>query len=105
FAEAFAERSRIARGGIGRPNVDEADDRHRRLLRARRERPGGRRTAEQCDELAPLHSITSSARNSIACENSSPSVFAVFRMLTVGKRVGRPQGKSSGFQRRAIRLT
>src|SRR5262249_6554071 len=35
----------------------------RRLLRARRKRPD-RRAAEQSDELAPLHSITSSARAS-----------------------------------------
>ena len=35
-----------------------------RLLRARRERPRGRRAAEQRDELAPPHSITSSARAS-----------------------------------------
>src|SRR6266404_2248532 len=34
----------------------------RRLLRARRERPRGRCAAESQDELAPLHSITSSAR-------------------------------------------
>ena len=53
FVEALAERSGIARGGLGRPGVDEADDRHRRLLRARRERPR-RRAAEQRDELAPL---------------------------------------------------
>jgi len=33
------------------------------LLRARRERPS-RRAAEQRDEVAPLHSITSSARAS-----------------------------------------
>ena len=35
-----------------------------RLLRARRERPRHRRAAEQRDEFAPLHSITSSARAS-----------------------------------------
>jgi hypothetical protein len=29
------------------------------LLRARRKRPSGCRAAEQADELAPLHSITS----------------------------------------------
>ena len=34
------------------------------LLRARRERPRRRRAAEQRDELAPFHSITSSARAS-----------------------------------------
>jgi hypothetical protein len=32
--------------------VKEPDHRHRCLLRARRERPRGRRTAEQCDEVA-----------------------------------------------------
>src|SRR5215831_4592789 len=35
---------------------------HSRLLRPRRERPRRRRAADECDELAPLHSITSSAR-------------------------------------------
>jgi hypothetical protein len=35
---------------------------HRGLLRARRERPRSRRAAEERDERAPLHSITSSAR-------------------------------------------
>src|SRR5215471_2806107 len=34
------------------------------LLRARRERPRGRRAAQQRDELAALHSITSSAMES-----------------------------------------
>jgi hypothetical protein len=37
--------------------VDEADDRHRRLLRPRRERPGSRSAAEQRDELTPFHLI------------------------------------------------
>jgi hypothetical protein len=32
------------------------------LLRARSERPCGCRAAEQCDELAPFHSMTSSVR-------------------------------------------
>jgi hypothetical protein len=42
--------------------VEKTDAPERRLLlRARRERPRCR-TAEQCDELAPVHSITSSAR-------------------------------------------
>jgi hypothetical protein len=41
--------------------------RHRRLLRARRERPRGRRAAEQRDEIAApqlveLHSISNSPR-------------------------------------------
>src|SRR5215475_3468641 len=38
-----------------------SDHRRRWLLRPRRERPRGRRAAEQRDELAPPHSITSLA--------------------------------------------
>ena len=55
FVEAFAERGRKARGGIGRPVSDKPDHRHRRLLRARSERPRYRHTAEKRDELASLH--------------------------------------------------
>ena len=40
---------------IRRRAVEEPDHRHRRLLRARRERPRDRRAAEQRDELAPPH--------------------------------------------------
>src|SRR5262249_21261267 len=43
--------------------VDKADKRDG-LLRARRERPRCRRAADKGDELAPFHSITSSARAS-----------------------------------------
>jgi len=42
--------------------AQEPDDRPAWLLRARRERPRGCRAAEQRDELAARHSITSSAR-------------------------------------------
>ena len=55
FVEAFAERGRKARGGIGRPVSDKPDYRQRRLLRARGERPRRRRTAEKGDELASSH--------------------------------------------------
>src|SRR5262250_3198868 len=48
-----------------------------RLLRPRRERPRCR-AAEQRDELAPSHSITSSARPSTEAGSSRPSAFAVF---------------------------
>jgi hypothetical protein len=37
--------------------IDESDHRHDRLLRARRERPRGRRAAKNCDELAALQLI------------------------------------------------
>src|SRR5262249_52428977 len=46
---------------LGRCRIEEPDPRHRRLLRPRRERPSRRSAAEECDELAARHSITSSA--------------------------------------------
>src|SRR5262245_4239610 len=48
-------------------------------LRARRERPS-RCAAEQCDELAAPHSITSSARASTVAGTSRPSALAVLRL-------------------------
>src|SRR5262249_34103701 len=64
IAQALAERSRIVPGGIRRPAVEKSDDRHRRRLRAGRERPCCR-AAEQRYELPPfqlieLHSIPAS---------------------------------------------
>src|SRR5215813_2026944 len=57
-------------------------DGNRRLLRARRQRPRGRRAAEQSNELAALHSITSSARASSVGGTSRPSALAVVRSMT-----------------------
>jgi hypothetical protein len=59
-------------GGLGwRPTAQEPDHRQRWLLRMHRERPRNGRAAEQRDELAPLHSITSSARASSVGGTSS----------------------------------
>src|SRR5262249_48074126 len=52
------------------------------LLRARRERPRHSRAAENRDELAPLHSITSSASASSLSGILRPSAFAVLRLIT-----------------------
>ena len=95
-------------GGMSRPSVallpsrvraQEPDGRQlRRLLRARRERPR-RRAAKKRDELAPSHSITSSARASSIGGISRPSAFAVLRLITArtwsapareGRQVSRP---------------
>src|SRR5262249_12378393 len=51
------------------------------LLPARRERTRGRRAAEKRDELAALHSITSSARASTVEGISRPSALAVLRLI------------------------
>src|SRR5262245_30237404 len=62
FVKASMERGDNACRVAGPPAANEPDHRHRRLLCARRERPR-RRAAEQRDELASPHSITSSARS------------------------------------------
>src|ERR1700745_2610637 len=49
---------------------------------ARRERPRGRRAADERDELAALHSITSSARASSVGGTVRPGAFAVLRLIT-----------------------
>jgi hypothetical protein len=46
FAQAAAERCNHARRLAGRAATEESDDRHRLLLRARGERPRGRRAAK-----------------------------------------------------------
>src|SRR5213076_73549 len=58
------------------------------LLRPCRERPCGRRAAEQRDELAAVHSITSSASASNLSGISRPSAFAVLTLTTSGNFVG-----------------
>src|SRR5207302_1493725 len=82
---------------IRRCAVKKSDHRHRRLLlRARRERPRGR-AAEQREERAPFHSITSSAR---CCRNqgtSRPSALALLRLITSSNFVGCSTGISAGF--------
>jgi hypothetical protein len=44
------------RDDIGRPDVDEPDRRHRRLMRVSCERPSYRRTAREY-EIAPSHCL------------------------------------------------
>jgi hypothetical protein len=51
--------------------------RHRLLLPARRERPCCGRSADERYEIAPLHSITSSAVASSVAGTSMPRAFAV----------------------------
>src|SRR5215467_10156784 len=57
------------------------------LLRARSERPR-RRAAEQRDERAAFHSITSSARPSSVGGTERPSALAVLRLMRSSYLVG-----------------
>src|SRR6516162_2308108 len=78
--------------------VEKPYHRLRRLLRPRRDRPSYGRTAEERDELAPLHhSITSSARTSRAVGISMPSVLAVLRLTISSTFVTCCTGRSEGF--------
>src|SRR5262245_40792874 len=67
------------------------------LLAARCERPRGCRSANQFDELAPLHSITSSARSNIDVGIVTPIALAVPRFTTSSNMVGCSIGKSAGL--------
>jgi hypothetical protein len=56
FPQALVKRRHQVRGIGERRTAQEADHRHRGLLRTHRERPGDDRAAEKGDEIAPLHS-------------------------------------------------
>src|SRR5262249_16789586 len=75
------------------------------LLRARRERPCASCAAEERDELAALHSITSSAtsRRSRGISRSRP--LAVLRLMTSSNFVGACTGRSAGLAPRRMRST
>src|SRR5262249_41947498 len=91
---------RIVRGGAHQ----HADAPHfLALLRARRERPPGRRAAEQRDEIAPLHSITSSARASSVGGISKRSALAVLRLITSSNLLACITGNSAGLAPLRIR--
>ena len=77
--------------------VAESYDWHRRPLCTRRKRPRRRQPAEQRDELAPFHSITSSARASSIGGISRPSALAVLILITNSKWIGCSTGSSAGW--------
>src|SRR5262249_5295206 len=75
-----------------------------RLLRARRERPCDR-AAEEGDERAAFHSITSSVRASSEMGGSSPRALAVLRLMTSSNLVACWTGRSPGFSPLRMRST
>src|SRR5215475_10755547 len=83
---------------VRQSSAEKPDHRHRRLLRARRERPSCGRAAEQREERAALHlhSITLSARARNAGGTVKPSALAVLRLMTNSNMVGCSTGRSAG---------
>src|SRR5262249_60796282 len=74
------------------------------LLSTRRKWPR-RRAAEQRDELAAFHSITSSARASSVGGMVRPSALAVARLMTSSYFVGACTGRSAGLSPLKMRST
>src|SRR5262249_25956624 len=104
FAEALAERARCDR--IGRfASGKKSDHRHRRLLGTGRDGPFNCRPAQNCNELTPSHSMTSSASARSIGGMSRFSVFAVFRLITSSYLVGSSTGRSPAFAPFRIRPT
>src|SRR5262245_49760472 len=93
FAQAHTERGDELCVALGCSAAQKPDHRHLRLLRARRERPRGR-APEQRDEVAPLHSITSSATASSDGGTARPSTLAVVKLMTRSNLVGCSTGMS-----------
>src|SRR5207245_2754704 len=94
--QALTERGHEVRVCIGGSAAKKPDNRHCRLLRARRERPC-RCTTENRDELPPSHSITSSARASNEGGTVRPSAFAVLKLITSSNLVGCSTARSPGL--------
>ena len=96
FAQSLAESGHIPCIRSDRRAAEPADHRHRLLLRAEVARHGHRAAQEQY-QVAPLHSITSSARARIARGIVSPSALAVLRLMTSSNWVGCWIGISAGL--------
>src|SRR5262245_3088734 len=96
IGKALAERIRGMREFPRRGSAEEADD-WGSLLRKCAHWPRRRRAPKQRDELAPPHSITSSARASSVSGISSPSILAVSKLMTSSNFVGCSTGRSAGF--------
>ena len=72
-------------------------------MRTRSERPNCRRTADQRDEVATFHSITSSAVARSVEGILSPSALAVLRLMSISSFVGNSKGKLPAFSPLAVR--
>src|SRR5262249_13768473 len=89
--------ARLSFSIIGGGIHEHADPAHLRLLCPCRERPRGCRTAEKRYELAPPHSITSSACARRLGGTAMPIIRAVGKLRTSSNLVGWMMGMSAGF--------
>src|SRR5262249_23898668 len=96
FAQSSPKRTQQGCEHVARSSIEEPDHRHRRLLRARRERPCSRAPDERDEVAPPHHSITSSASRRNDSGIVSPSAFAVLRLTVRSNLVGCSTGRSAG---------
>src|SRR5262245_39111064 len=92
---------RIVDADGGSENADAAHP----FLRPRHHHWHRRRAAEQRDELAPPHSITSSAVASSVCGTVMPSIVAVWTLKTSSNLLDWTTGKSAGLAPLTMRPT
>src|SRR5262249_18502173 len=97
FSQGLEKCRQIRRARSWRSGVKKPDHRHGRLLRPRREWPSGYTAADQRDELAAPHSITSSARRRNDSGIVNPIALAVVRLMTRSNFVGCSTGMSAGL--------
>src|SRR5215467_7050901 len=98
FAQSLSKGGCPCTPGRRTARSKEPNDRHLRwLLRPCRERPRGCRAAEKRDELAPLHSITSSATARSLSGTARPSMRAACALMTSSNLLACTTGRSAGF--------
>src|SRR5262249_13377380 len=105
FVQPFPKSRQEGCLALTRTEAEISDHRHCRLLRACSQRPCDCGTADERDEVAAPHSITSSARASKGGGTSMPGDFAVLRLMTSSYLVGACTARSAGFPPFNIRLT
>src|SRR5262245_51104233 len=97
-AQSFSKRFEISCVEFGGNCFQHADAMHAlRPLRNRGKRPHGRRAAKQRDEVAPFHSITSSAMARSEGGTVRPSIRAVPVLMTNSNLLDCTIGRSAGF--------
>src|SRR5262249_14836469 len=97
LTHALSKACQIALKRLRGSGAENTDDRHARLLCVSLHRPSHCRTGDEQDELAPPHSITSSAATSSLGGTVRPSTFAVMRLTTRSNLIGCSTGISPGF--------
>src|SRR5262249_7717189 len=100
------DQSRVLLGGIERQNADDGPLAcARQSLSTSQTRSCEHCTAEKCDEFAPFHWISSSARAVSVAGMSSPIVLAAFRLTISLYEVGNCTGSSLILPPRRMRST